>query len=117
MTYAVVQDVPASWEQYEPFGAALRERLPEGLIFHLAGPTDEGYRTIEVWETREAWERFRGPAGRSGRRQPEWAVPALRELRALSAIAGASLPAAGVAAPHEPEARDGFAEPASTTTT
>lgn len=117
MTYAVVQDVPASWEQYEELGDALRERVPEGLIFHVAGPTDEGYRTIEVWETREAWERFRGGAG-PGRPRPTWAIPALRGLQARIAIAGAPLPGTGLPSPQEAGgARDGFAAPASATNT
>ena len=28
---------------------------PGGLILHLAGPTDEGFRIIEVWESEAAW--------------------------------------------------------------
>ena len=33
--------------------------VPSGLLLHVAGPTDEGYRVIDVWATREDWERFR----------------------------------------------------------
>ncbi len=58
MSYAFVEDVAATWEQYEPFAAALREPLPDGLILHAAGPTDEGFRIIAVWESEEAWRRF-----------------------------------------------------------
>jgi hypothetical protein len=25
---------------------------------HAAGPTDEGFRIVAVWETEEAWRRF-----------------------------------------------------------
>jgi hypothetical protein len=56
--YALVRDVPATWEDYRQVAAALGERAPEGLIVHVAGPTDEGFRMIDVWESREAWERF-----------------------------------------------------------
>ena len=59
MTYAVVCDVPASWETYEPLAKALANPVPSGLLLHVAGPTDEGYRVIDVWATREDWERFR----------------------------------------------------------
>ena len=83
MPYAIVQDVPASWEQYEPLAAEIREGVPDGLILHLAGPTDEGFRTIEVWETREAWQRFRERASR-------WTRASIRELRAVSTVEGAS---------------------------
>jgi hypothetical protein len=84
MPYAIVEDVPASWEQYEPLGAVIADPIPEGLILHVAGPTDEGFRTIEVWETREAWQRFHDGAG-----PPEVsAPPILRELRAVHVVRG-----------------------------
>lgn len=59
MAYAYVQDVASSWAQYEGVAAALVDPPPEGLILHVAGPTDEGVRIIDVWEDEEAWERFR----------------------------------------------------------
>jgi hypothetical protein len=59
VAYAFVQDVAASWEQYERVAAAMIEPAPAGLLLHVAGPTDEGFRTIAVWESFAAWERFR----------------------------------------------------------
>lgn len=59
MTYAYVQDLAASWEQYERVTAGLIEPPPAGLLVHVAGPTDDGVRIIDVWESEEAWERFR----------------------------------------------------------
>ena len=59
MTYAVVSDVPASWEHYSVVAAALEGETPEGLVVHVAGPTDEGFRMIDVWENEAAWLRFR----------------------------------------------------------
>lgn len=58
MSYAFVEDIAASWEQYEPFAAALDGPAPPGLIVHAAGPTDEGFRIIGLWESEEAWHRF-----------------------------------------------------------
>ena len=58
MSYALVEDVAASWESYERFAAAIERSLPDGLILHAAGRTDEGFRIIEVWESEEAWHRF-----------------------------------------------------------
>jgi hypothetical protein len=58
MSYAVVEDVAASWESYERFAAGIERSQPEGLIVHLAGRTDEGFRIIEIWESEEAWRRF-----------------------------------------------------------
>ena len=57
MSYAFVQDIAASWQQYEQLAAAIAAR-PEGLVIHVAGPTDEGFRIIGVWESEAAWERF-----------------------------------------------------------
>lgn len=59
MTYAFVTDVAASWEHYGRFAEALQGPLPEGLVLHAAGPTDEGFRIIAVWASEEAWEQFR----------------------------------------------------------
>jgi hypothetical protein len=58
MSYAFVQDVAASWEQYGRYASALSSG-PEGLVLHVAGPTDEGFRIIAVWESEADWERFR----------------------------------------------------------
>ena len=57
MSYAFVQDVAASWQQYERFSSAISLR-PEGLVLHVAGPTDEGFRIIGIWESESAWKRF-----------------------------------------------------------
>ena len=84
MAYAFVEDIAASWEQYEPVDAAIAEAPPDGLILHVAGPTDEGVRTIGVWESREAWRRFHD-------RRPAAEVlspPTLRELHALHVVRG-----------------------------
>jgi hypothetical protein len=89
MPYAFVEDISASWEHYEPPGAATGDQLPEGLILHVAGPTDEGFRTIDIWETREAWEEFRH--SQLARVAPPFsrvAASTLRELRALHTVHG-----------------------------
>jgi hypothetical protein len=59
VTYAYVQDVASSWEQYEQVTASLVDPPPSGLLLHVAGPTDEGVRIIDVWESEADWERFR----------------------------------------------------------
>jgi hypothetical protein len=57
MTYALVGDVPASWDRYADLVRLLRQ-APSGLLLHVAGPTEEGFRIIEVWESEAAWRRF-----------------------------------------------------------
>ncbi len=59
MSYAFVQDIPATWDTYVGVAEALGETPPEGLLLHVAGPTDEGFRMIGVWSSRENWDRFR----------------------------------------------------------
>lgn len=58
-TYAVVQDIPASWSTYLEAAEPLHDPKPEGLLVHLAGPTEEGVRVIDVWESQAAWEQCR----------------------------------------------------------
>jgi hypothetical protein len=58
MSYVVVEDVAASWEQYQRFADALAGPAPAGLVVHTAGPTDEGFRIVAVWESEQAWRRF-----------------------------------------------------------
>lgn len=83
MAYAYVQDVASSWDQYTRVAGTLVDPLPDGLIVHTAGPTDEGVRIIDVWESEEAWERFRAErlapaiAALGGPSRPE---PTFRDL-------------------------------------
>jgi hypothetical protein len=63
MSYVVVEDVAASWEQYQRFANALAGPAPAGLIVHAAGPTSEGFRIVGVWKSEEAWQRFADTLG------------------------------------------------------
>jgi hypothetical protein len=96
MSFAFVQDVAASWEQYERFAAAISEQ-PEGLVLHVAGPTDEGFRIIGVWDSESAWQRFRAeqlaePA-LSGLPRPPATFRALEPLHVVfGTLSGGSLP-------------------------
>jgi len=59
MSYAFVQDIPATWDTYLGIAEALGGAPPEGLAIHVAGPTEEGFRMIGIWDSRETWDRFR----------------------------------------------------------
>jgi hypothetical protein len=78
MSYVVVEDIAASWEQYQRFAEALAGPAPSGLIVHAAGPTEEGFRIVAVWESEEAWRSF---ADRLG--SPEGWPARLQVFRAL----------------------------------
>ena len=86
MSYVVVEDVAASWEQYGELAAALAGPAPAGLIVHAAGPTDEGFRIVGVWESEEAWRRFAEQV-RSARRSPA-SPPVVRALRPEHVVYG-----------------------------
>lgn len=61
MTFAYVQTpADSTWETYERIMAEVGEEPIEGLIVHVAEPYGErGVRIVDVWESREDYERFR----------------------------------------------------------
>jgi len=88
VSYAFVEDIAASWELYAPFAAALDGEAPEGLVLHAAGPTEEGFRIIGIWDSEEAWQRFRrerlGLAAEAVAQVP----PSFRALRPVHVVRG-----------------------------
>ncbi len=34
------------------------DRPPQGALYHVAGPTENGWCVVEVWESQEALQRF-----------------------------------------------------------
>ena len=91
MPYAFVEDVAASWEHCRRVAQPLIESGPEGLVLHVVGPTDEGFRTIAVWESREARQRFQAETFQpavpafAGSYRPE---PTFRDLSAAHVVCG-----------------------------
>ena len=63
MPFGVVHHFPGGTkEQYEASIAGVhpnRKTLPEGQIFHAAGPSAGGWTIIAVHESRKSWEQFR----------------------------------------------------------
>ena len=63
MNYGVVHHFPgATKEQYEASIAAVHPsegRLPEGQLFHAAGPSTDGWTIVAIHDSQESWERFR----------------------------------------------------------
>jgi len=59
--YAMCQDMPnVTAEDYAKVIAELggAEREAQGLVAHVAGPVEGGFRIVDVWETRQDAERF-----------------------------------------------------------
>lgn len=63
MTYGIVHKFAGGTkEQYEASIAAVHPEdgsLPEGQLFHAAGPSADGWTIFAVHDSREGWERFR----------------------------------------------------------
>jgi hypothetical protein len=91
MSYALVEDVATTWESYERLAAELERSLPAGLILHAAGPTDEGVRIIEVWESEEAWSAFADAVDRPSDDRFAAAPRSLRDLRPSHLVFGREL--------------------------
>ncbi len=63
MSYSIVHTFPGGTkEQYEASIAAVHPSdggLPDGQIFHAAGPSADGWTIVAVHESQESWESFR----------------------------------------------------------
>jgi hypothetical protein len=63
MAYGIVHHFPGgTQEQYQASIAAVHPSdgsLPDGQIFHAAGPSAGGWTIMAVHESKESWERFR----------------------------------------------------------
>lgn len=57
-----IKFVGGTQEQYEAVNNQMNVESdpPEGLIFHAAGPIDEGWGIIDFWESREKFDAFLG---------------------------------------------------------
>jgi hypothetical protein len=62
MTIGMIIDLPGPMEMYDAVSAELTEQLsgglPEGLVVHIARPTEDGVQLIEVWESQADVDRF-----------------------------------------------------------
>lgn len=63
MKYGIVHYFPGGTKaQYDAVLAAAhvtKDTLPEGQLFHAAGPSAGGWTVIAVHDSKESWERFR----------------------------------------------------------
>ena len=63
MAFGIVHYFPGGTkEQYEASIAAVHpslDELPDGQIFHAAGPSDGGWTIMAVHESEESWRSFR----------------------------------------------------------
>jgi quinol monooxygenase YgiN len=54
-----IYDVPgATLDQYDQVDQQVGSEKPDGVHAHIAGRTDDGFRVIEVWDSREHIDRY-----------------------------------------------------------
>lgn len=83
MAWGFIMETPLSAEQYDHVNSQVGPN-PEGLIVHIAAKGANGMRIIDVWESKEDFERF----------EREQIMPASEAM--------------GLDAPSEPPPRDEF---------
>jgi hypothetical protein len=58
MAWGFISELPISREQYDRLNGGIAQD-PEGLILHTSSEKDDGtMRIVDVWESKEAYERF-----------------------------------------------------------
>jgi hypothetical protein len=89
MAVVVTNTIPGGGQElYDQVNGKLGfdQGLPEGCQVHIAGPVDEGWRVVTVWDSQDAFESF----------AQQTLVPTIRE------VAGDDAPAI------QPEVRDAY---------
>ena len=71
------------------------EKWPDGLTFHVAGPTNGGMRLVEIWDSRDQFDRW----------MAETIQPAIQEVTAEHRRAAGPPPRFTEFAIHRQEAR------------
>jgi hypothetical protein len=60
MAYGVLIDMAASRELYDAAHAEFSKYPAEAMILHVARPTENGHQIVEVWQSKEDYERWTG---------------------------------------------------------
>jgi hypothetical protein len=59
MTWGLITDVAAPAQVYDAMHARLLDRgRADGLLVHLARATETGFQVVEVWDSKDAFERY-----------------------------------------------------------
>ena len=72
----------ATWDDFEKVGAAIGHEPPAGLIISAAGEVDGTWKAVNIWESKEAYERF----------LQERLIPAVPEVRGEEVLAAGPPP-------------------------
>jgi hypothetical protein len=59
MAVTIIFEVPgAGHEEYDAVMERLGPENPAGRIYHVCGPSEEGWMVVDVWESTEHFEKF-----------------------------------------------------------
>jgi hypothetical protein len=58
MVYVTLTEYDVDLDAHIAMGKAVGEGPVEGLVLHLAGPSDRGVHSLDIWQTREDSVRF-----------------------------------------------------------
>lgn len=50
---------PGSLDLSSPGNTTPGEKWPEGIVSHYAGPSDAGWTVVDIWESDEAFDKFK----------------------------------------------------------
>jgi hypothetical protein len=60
MVFAAFLEMPGvTADEYHRFEKHMGPDRPPGLLAHVSGPTEGGWRIANIWETEEAFHQFR----------------------------------------------------------
>ena len=89
MAWVLIQKAQeATWDDYERVSEAVAVdgNPPEGLILHAAGEENGKWRSVDIWESESAYQRFRD----------QRLMPAVQEAMGESALAAGPPPQEGL---------------------
>ena len=60
MPVGIMGEVPITPEQYDQLNEKMNfpAEVPDGLLSHVAGPSGGGLQVVDVWESREQYDKF-----------------------------------------------------------
>jgi len=93
MVVALILDLPGVTDaQYATARAMLGEALQPGNLVHVAGPAEDGWRIVEVWESAATMGAFFQSAAAGAAFQAAGIPPAQPTVFPVSALAAAAYP-------------------------
>jgi hypothetical protein len=82
MPVATLLEFPGlTQQQYEQVSTQLGPTgAPQGILYHACGPVEGGWRIVDIWDSREAFDRFVDETYLPAIRAAGGAAPSRREV-------------------------------------